>query len=349
VNLKLFLTLFFVCFFNDSRPPEFEPIVKRSLASVLDKNDCIEILNTFILYRSISIERPLQNVSRKFINQLGSEYFATTTSYNVINKNNFNDLFSHQYDSDHLESTGIKAIIYRHLDNDFTVSFWSTGKKEVSNNLHHRDALINAISVEAKKYDSTEYINEELWFKLNEEKDSLENLGRNHQAYTKNLLERSQGFQLTAKEIVLGGVKKKVITYLDIDSSITSAQISQNVFPSEEMLASQLAQILNRIDPAVLQLKAIRIQGVEDKRKLDFGLILEILKEKMNNTKISLPPITPLRGRDMRGANTGPHFYREGQGLNYFFAVNETLNVTLSSIALSAKSEKNFNDLYLIS
>jgi len=305
VMYKIFITLLSLGFFNQTQNLGLDFHGTREIASTIDKINCLDLIPQFLQQKILVKEFPLENIGRKHLNRFGSDYVASTKSFKDINKKNFDQLFSHQYDPDHPDVTGIKAITYQHLDGDLSVSFWSTGIDGRANHLHHRDALTKALEAEAKKYDQAINPNEEKWFKINAEKDSLENLGRNHQAYAKNLLSRAQGFQLTAKETKLGGIKKKVIVYLDIDSSITSAQISQNNFPGEETLASDIAHILNRIDPLLLQLKAIRLQGLEE-TKIDAELLMELIKKKMRDPKINLPTIIKMGRRDMRGAFNTP-------------------------------------------
>lgn len=85
-------------------------------------------------------------------------------------------------------------------------------------------------------------------------------MGRSSDAFTKEMLENSQGFQFTVKE--------EKITHFDIDSSITSAQITRGIQITPDNLAASIEETMKRSDLGVLNIKSIRINNYENVLKV---------------------------------------------------------------------------------
>lgn len=237
----------------------------RSPSSQIDRLNCHELISN------------IANQRKSFSVELVHRYESTTTATNrsvvafdKITPKNFHIIFTHLYD-EQSGFYGAKAIHYQLNNNQSSVVFWPTGNGRTGNNIHHRDALASTMELEAKSYLEEE--NEELWVKTTDELEHFVTIGRSHESYSDDLLKRSAGFQFSAK----GG---KII-FLDMDSSMTSAQVDRKITLSTSFIINSLKAMIKRISPQVSNLRNIRIKGL--KRMIDNNLIdQKVLQSEIN-------------------------------------------------------------------
>ncbi len=174
----------------------------------------------------------------------------STKAYSQINEWNVFNVFSHRYEKGK-EFFGTKAVILEH-DDHYTLKFWATGKDGTGNNIHHRDALATMLSAKTERYLEREQENQ--WEVAFNEQDEFLNRGRRNDSYSDSLLERSMGLQFT--------MKNNRIIYIDFDSSMTSAQVQRGVGINSQKIVLALKRVLLDIDSSLLDLKNIRIKGL---------------------------------------------------------------------------------------
>jgi len=218
---------------------------------VSTKNSCN------ILYKEFTTNPELNYVIKKIVK--GKE--RTTIAATHINKKNFQTIFSHEYSPGFF---GAKALSYIDMQGNLHTVFWSTGTgtKQVTQ-IHHRDILADLMQREAQRIEEKPRIRkigqkteEDNWLAYTTAAEEISSI-RNNKSIPGNILKRTHGFQLTA-QIFRG---KFVITHLDVDSSITAAQLSNKTKKNPLMLALFLQKILSSVDPSINFIKSIRVRN----------------------------------------------------------------------------------------
>jgi hypothetical protein len=206
----------------------------------------------------------------------------TTDLHHRVFPSNIEQIFTHQYDKTAPHRFGAKAIAVEIQPGVLHVFFFASGKGEIGNNIHHRDAL-------SKTIEHSESYNSQLTWKIAElfelytqrigtpgsdnqfqvdrvlqkslkrsshietaVADLQTRTNRGSSGYTgfsRGLIQKSQGYQFTA-EIVNGQLK---IVEMQIDSSITSAQISQQIEVRRSLQERLLDATLDRISPELVE------------------------------------------------------------------------------------------------
>lgn len=176
-----------------------------------------------------------------------------------VNKDTIDMIFTHQYDQTKPKIRAAKGIAYKDNGGTIHVRFWKTGEERVDIGVHHRDALSDLIQQEAKGLENIALARDDIaLLELAEEKklkalDISQN--RRHETYSEDVLRQSQGFQL------IRGTDGKIL-FLDVDSSITSAQTSQKILLDSSTMSQLISEIHESISPEFRGYGAIRVKGL---------------------------------------------------------------------------------------
>ncbi len=216
-------------------------------------------------FRIEEVSRPLDKKNKE-----GVWDRTTERTYSSVTADNIENLFAHQYDTDHPDQHGAKGLLYFDPDGKMRAILWRTGVGIVGNNIHHKDAIASVVETEARdlhrvireleqKGDiGTGLLALDLVQELNTVAENL-HFNRKQDSFTEEMLHRFQGFQLTATRDRQG---KLQVTKVQISSSVTSTQISR----SEPMVVDQLNKgmelIRDSIAPDLRKYGPVEIDGL---------------------------------------------------------------------------------------
>lgn len=216
-----------------------------------------------------------------------------------ISQENITKIFTHNYDSSQPEKFGAKAIAVSIEGEEPTVFFFPTGQGTQAYNVHHRDVLATAVERELDRIlTSEEGFQAQVagppdFRKMQNQLASaridiatllvpdglpgkIKTRGLNQditfRLRSSMIMNQSQGYQLTAER----RAGKLVITRIDVDSSITSYQISSTIPPSLNFQSCLLDKTYARIEPSFIGFRRIywprKIRWLEDLPEISPGV-----------------------------------------------------------------------------
>ena len=205
-----------------------------------------------------------------------------------ITPENFAHLFAEEYSPGLF---GAKGIGYFDSRGNLHNLFWKTGEGRGNpTQIHHRDALADLLEKESQRIEDAprsrlpgQRSEAEAWVNFQESSAGISS-ERKTNTIPAEVLRRSQGYQLTAQDFR----GKRQITYVDIDSGITSAQLSQGLKPNPRMTALFIQKILESIEPSLRSVRQIRVRDWPPAK-------LEELRQQLRILGFDQFPVVPLK------------------------------------------------------
>lgn len=199
-----------------------------------------------------------------------------------LTKANVDYLFAHQYNEHLPKIRGAKGLVFHGFDGRLHVVMWQTGQGRSDHGVHHTDVAASILRHEARllreaaegavleleygsgrsalrRDSSLRY--EKMAVDLEALADKLHDQ-RNHHAMPEALLQRFQGFQLSAQ--VGRDGKVQGVTKLEISSRITAAQASKGVVLEAEVFNKKLEAIYAALPPELRRWKRVEVEGWDE-------------------------------------------------------------------------------------
>lgn len=211
----------------------------------------------------------LQEAVPTEVSQVKTGNPKTAPVFTELTSENIAKMFSHQYaPSTKPELRGAKGIVYRGLDGQLKVLMWATGEGPIGNSIHHRDAVASVLQQESsvleKLFETRETIGMlNLQDKLERAARELSQI-RSASTITDGIAERFSGFQMTASVDPRTGQLR--LESVDLDSSLTSAQVSrginQTTLHTQEVFDAISRVISSDVRPAEYRIDHLQIRGL---------------------------------------------------------------------------------------
>jgi len=209
------------------------------------------------------------------VGQVGTHASSTVPVFREITSENLPQLFTHQFSpNSHPHKRGAKGIVYQGIDGKTKVLMWPTGEDSKGNSIHHRDAVASVLEQEAailekllEKKETVGMLN--LQIKLETVARELSQV-RKSETIPDGVVERFSGFQMTA--FVDPKTGKFSLKSVDLDSSLTSAQISrgikQTVGETQEVIDAISAALSLDVRPEEYRVEKSRLLNLSRKAPL---------------------------------------------------------------------------------
>lgn len=186
------------------------------------------------------------------VGQVGTANPKKVSTFDKITPENISSIFSNNYTPEKQpDLLGAKGILYRGVDGQWKVLMWPTGEGREGNSIHHRDAVASVLEHESELIKRVALERDSIRpLELSDELARLaKNLSEVRRGYSfpLELLGRFSGFQMTARRNPSNG--RIELLSVDLDSSLTSAQITGEVNQTTESVNEMMRTIASVIDP----------------------------------------------------------------------------------------------------
>lgn len=200
--------------------------------------------------KTISVEETVPTM----VGQVDTGKTDRAPVFSRITPENIEALFTHVYNPEQSSDLlGAKGILYRGVDGEWKVMMWPTGQGARGNSIHHRDAVASVLAHEAQLLETLALEKDSvgvlaLQQKLAELAREL-SLIRRSDSFSAETLGKFSGFQMTARKNSRTG--KLEILSIDLDSSLTTAQVNENINQTTESVNELMGTIASAIDPMI--------------------------------------------------------------------------------------------------